>query len=179
MPELQQHSWYLDDGVLVGSEDSLIRSWGLLCQLGPDRGLHVRVDKCELWSPVDLDGLDIRLKGSDISRLEVLGAALGSPEFVCMELNEKIVKIRLLVEKLDYRDDPQCALDILRHCIGAAKMVYSLRCQTPTSSVIKSLNEIDAQRREKLENVLGTVLPEESWNQATLPITHSGLGVRQ
>ena len=30
-PELQQHSWYLDDGVLVGSEDDLIRSWDLLC----------------------------------------------------------------------------------------------------------------------------------------------------
>ena len=43
-PELQQHSWYLDDGVLVGSEDDLIRSWDLLCQLGPDRGLHVRAN---------------------------------------------------------------------------------------------------------------------------------------
>ena len=28
-------------------------------------------------------------------------------------------------------------------------------------------------------NILGTVLPEESWIQATLPITLSGLGVRQ
>ena len=61
-PELQQHSWYLDDGVLVGSEDDLIRSWDLLCQLGPDHGLHIRVDKCELWPTVDLDKLDIRIK---------------------------------------------------------------------------------------------------------------------
>ena len=59
-PELQQHSWYLEDGVFVGSEKDLIRSWDILCQLGRDRGLHVRVDKCELWSPVDLDRLDIR-----------------------------------------------------------------------------------------------------------------------
>ena len=66
-PELQQHSWYLDDGVLVGSEDDLIRSWDLLCQLGPDRGLHIRVDKCELWSTVDLDRLDTRIKRNDIS----------------------------------------------------------------------------------------------------------------
>ena len=58
-------------------------------------------------------------------------------------------------------------------------MVYSLRCQTPTSPVIKSLKEFDAQQREKLENILGTVLPEESWTQATLPLTLSGLGVRQ
>ena len=74
-PKLQQHSWYLDDGVLVGSEDDLIRSWALLCQLGLDRGLHIRVDKCELWSTVDLDRLDIRIKRNDFSGLEVLGAA--------------------------------------------------------------------------------------------------------
>ena len=163
----------------MGSEDDLIRSWDLLCQLGPDRGLHIRVDKCELWPTVDLHRLDIRIKRNDISGLEVLGAALGTPEFVCMKLNERIGKIGVLFEKLDYLDDPQCTLGILRHCIGSPKMVYSLRCQTPTSPVIKSLKVFDAQQREKLENILGTDLPEESWTQATLPITLSGLGVRQ
>ena len=96
-----------------------------------------------------------------------------------MKLNEKIGKIRVLFQKLDYFDYPQCALSILLHCIGAHKMVYSLCCQTPTSPIIKSANEFDAQQREKLENVLGTVLSEESWPQATLPITLSGLVVRQ
>ena len=115
------------------------------------RGLHVRVDKCELWSTVDLDGLDIRIKRNDILGLEVLGAALGTPDFVYMKPNEIIGKKRVLFEKLDYLDHPQCALSILRHCIGPPKMVYSVRCQTPTSSVIKSLKEFDAQQREKLE----------------------------
>ena len=99
LPELQQHSWFLVDGVSVGSKDNLIRSWDLLCQLGPDRGLHVRFNKCDMWSPIDLDRLDIRIKRNDISGLEVLGDALGSPEFVCMKLNERIGKIRLLFEK--------------------------------------------------------------------------------
>ena len=96
-----------------------------------------------------------------------------------MKLNERIGKIGVLFEKLDYLDYPQCALGILRHCFASPKMVYSLRCQTPTSPVIKSLKEFDAQQRENLENILGTVLPEESWTQATLPITLSGFGVRQ
>ena len=43
----------------------------------------------------------------------------------------------------------------------------------------KSLKEFDVQQREKLENILGNVLPEESWTQATLTITLSGLGARQ
>ena len=59
------------------------------------------------------------------------------------------------------------------------QMMYSLRCQTPTKPVIKSLKEFDAQQCEKLENILGTVLPEKSWTQATIPITLSELGVRQ
>ena len=54
---------------------------------------------------------------------EVLGAALGNPEFVCMKLNERIGKIGVLFEKLDYLVDPQCALGIIRHCIGFAKML--------------------------------------------------------
>ena len=119
------------------------------------------------------------MKRSDVSGLEVFGIVLGTPEFVCMKFNERIEKIGVLLEKWDYLDDPQCALGILRHCIGSPKMVYSLRCQTTTSPVIKSLNKVDAQQREKLENILGTALPEESWTQATLPITLSGLGVRQ
>ena len=146
-PELQQHSWYLDDSVLVDSGDGLIRLWDLLCQLGPDCGLHVRVNKCELWFTVDLDRVDIRKKRNDISGLEDLGAALGKPEF--MKLNERIGKIRVLFEMLDYLDDPQCALGILRHCFGSPKMVYSLRCQTPTCPVVKSLKEFDTQQREK------------------------------
>ena len=37
--ELQQHFWYIDDSVLVGSADDLIRSWNILCELGTDSGL--------------------------------------------------------------------------------------------------------------------------------------------
>ena len=60
-------------------------------------------------------------KRNDISGFEVLRTALGAPEFVCIKLNERIGKIRVLFEKFDYFDDTQCALRILRHCIGAPK----------------------------------------------------------
>ena len=101
------------------------------------------VDKCELWSTVDLDRLDERLK-RNIAGLEVLEPALGYPGFVCMKLYE-----RVFFEKLDYLDDPQCALGFQRHGIGPPKMVYSLHCQKPAKSVIKSLKDFDAQQRKK------------------------------
>ena len=149
-PELQQNSWYLDEGVLVGSNDDLIRSWNFLCELGPDPGLHVRVDKCELWSSVELDRLKIRTKLNDISGLGVLGAALGAPEFVCKKINERIGKIRVLCQKMNYPADLNCALGIVRQSIGVLKMVYFVRCQTPTSTVIKSLKEFDTNHQQNL-----------------------------
>ena len=82
-PELQQHSWFLDDGVLVGSEDDLISCWDLLCHIGSDRGLRLRVDRCELRSTVGLDRLNIRIKQNVILGLEVLGAASINPR-VCL-----------------------------------------------------------------------------------------------
>ena len=83
-----------------------------------------------------------------------------------------------IFENLAYLDDPQCSLGILRHCIGSQKWCVPSDPKTPTSSVIKSLKDFDAQQREKLENILGTVLPEQTLTQATPPITLSGLGVR-
>ena len=62
----------------------------------------------------------------------------------------------ILFENLDNLSDPQCASSIKRHCIGARKIVYSLRCQFSYSI----LKKIDAQQRKKPENTLGTVLPE-------------------
>ena len=62
LPKFQQHSWCLDDSVLVDSEDNLIRSWNLPCTLRPDHGLHVEVDMCELWSTAELERLDIAKK---------------------------------------------------------------------------------------------------------------------
>ena len=58
--------------------------------------------------------------------------------------------------KFDYIDDPQCDLGTLRHCNGGPKMMYSLRCETPKISIIKSLYEFDARLRKKLENLPAT-----------------------
>ena len=43
--------------VNFATEDDFKRFWNLLRELGPDRGLHVWVDKCKLLSTVDLDSI--------------------------------------------------------------------------------------------------------------------------
>jgi hypothetical protein len=47
-PNLELHAWYLDDGTLVGDTEELLRGFDVVCREGPELGLNVRLDKCEL-----------------------------------------------------------------------------------------------------------------------------------
>ena len=60
-----QNSWYLDDGLLMGTKDALVKAWDLL-----EEGLLLSLDKylvfCPSHNPGDLDPL-----GREVSRTEV------------------------------------------------------------------------------------------------------------
>ena len=129
---LVQHNRYLDDGILAVAHQQLYTVLNCLTNLGEGCGLELRIEKCELWSPVDLNALDNRVKRKSKEGLGILGAAIGNPSFVAASLRKRVNKIEKLVDNLAYLDDPPCALGILRSCPGAPKMVYSLRCNTPS-----------------------------------------------
>ena len=78
-----------------------------------------------------------------------------------------------------YLDDPHCALGILRSCLGAPKMVYSLRCNTPSDESSVILQDFDKLQGTTFENVLGTLISDKAWKQACLPISKTGVGIRQ
>ena len=79
---------------------------------------------------------------------------------------------------LSYLDDPQCALGILRYCLGTPKLVYSLRNNTPTRDLIDVLKVFNSSERDAFDQIIGTVPCDNAWKQSTLPINFSGLGVR-
>ena len=94
-------------------------------------------------------------------------------------MRRRVSKIEKLLDNLAYLDDPYCALGILRSCLAASKMVYSLRCNplSDESSVI--LQNFDNLQRTTFENLLGTVISDNAWKQACLPISKTGVGFRQ
>ena len=51
--------------------------------------------------------------------------------FVSSFLIKCVQKLEAILDNLEYVDDLQCALDILRFCLGAPKMVDSLRFNSP------------------------------------------------
>ena len=58
VPGLLQHSLYLDDRFIAGSEDQTKQKLEILANEGPERGLILRKNKCELWSIKDLPSVD-------------------------------------------------------------------------------------------------------------------------
>ena len=170
----------MDDDILSGTHQQLSTALNLLTNLGEGCGLALRIEKCELWSPVDLNAIDNRVKRNNNEGLEILGAAIGNPSFVAASLSKRVSKIeKLLIFRLAYLDDPHCALGILRSCLGAPKMAYSLRCNTPSDESSVILQDFDNLQRTTFENMLGTGIGDSAWKQTCVPINKTGVGIRQ
>ena len=112
----------------------------ILTVSGKTCGLELRRDKCEVWSKRALNLIVSRIKGNSREGLEALGAAVESPRSVASSIQKRCQKIEKLLENLEYIKDQQCALDILRSCLGLPKMEYSLRCNTPSMEVFEEFD---------------------------------------
>ena len=65
--------------------------------------------------------VDSLIKRIYFDGIEILGAAIGADAFVSSCLLKRVKKLEELLDNLAYGDDPQCALGILRFCLGAPK----------------------------------------------------------
>ena len=174
-----QHCWYLDEGIIAGSEIELCKALEILSEAGGILCLELRNDKCELWSIESMTKIDSLIKWNFVHGIEILGAAIRSDAFVSSCLLKRFKKLEELLDNLAYVDDLQCALGILRFCLGAPKMVCSLRCNYPSDESNKILQKIDSVQRATFEGILGDLLSDTSWDQACLPINKTGVGIRR
>ena len=143
------------------------------------RSLFLRKDKCELWSIKDLPSVDQAVKRTLGNGFQILGAAVGSKEFVASCLKRRVRKILSMLDNLHPLNNPQCALGILRYCLGTPKLVYSLRTNTPSNETLELLKSFDDGQGEVLDQIVGSIIDDDAWKQSSLPISLSGLGVRQ
>ena len=125
------------------------------------------------------DKNDSLIKRNCVDGIEFLGAAIGSDAFVSSCLLKRVKKLEEPLDNLAYVDDPQCALGISRFCLGAPKMVYSLRCNYPSDESNKIRQKIDSVQRATFEGILGVLLSDTSCDQACLPINKTGLRIRR
>ena len=79
---LTQHCWYLDYGIIAGTEIELKEAldiWTVSCEI---YGLEFRGDKCGVWSKEALNGVDSRDKRNSTEGIKILSTAVGSPRCV-------------------------------------------------------------------------------------------------
>ena len=77
------------------------------------------------------------------SGFEVLGAAVGSKEFVASCIKRRFQNILSMLDNLHHLNYHQCALGILRNCLGTPKLVYSLRTNTQLKEMLEVLKTFD------------------------------------
>ena len=70
----------------------------------------------------------------------------------------------------------QVALYLLRGAGHGCRIVYYLRC-CPRDLIEEFVSRFDGELRRTLESVVGLVLSDQQWEQATLPVKDSGVGL--
>ena len=110
---------------------------------------------------------------------EILGAAVGSKEFIASCLKRRVQKILSMLDNLHHLNDHQCALGILQYYLGTPKLVCSLRTNTPSNEMLEVLKSFDDGHREVLDQNVGSIIDDDAWKQSSLPISLAGLAVRR
>ena len=90
IPNLLQHCWYLDDGIIAGTEIELCKALKILSESGEKFGLELKQDKCGLWSVENMSKIDSLIKRNCVDGIEILGAAIGSDAFVSSCLLKRV-----------------------------------------------------------------------------------------
>ena len=180
---------YLDDLCLAGDAATVAEAVRTLRTRCTDIGLQLSTglansqDKCEVIlaagsaSTVDVSLFPPDFKVVRDGNFELLGGPIGSPAFCNQHTQARVDKALPLLRALGELPDPQVALQLLRHCAGFCKMVYSIRA-VPASFHAEALRSFDAHVRTCFEQFSCLHPDDEQWTQATLSTASGGLGLR-
>ncbi|GJZ40626.1 hypothetical protein Tco_0587512 [Tanacetum coccineum] len=153
------HTWYLDDGTIVG--DTLFKGKVLEFKIedGPRRGLHLNVDKTEFfWPKEDPRSMIKGVFPPNIARplhgVKLLaGSASVDFDFSCEFVMKRSAKSIGLMDVVAKINDPQCELMLLRACTDISKLYFDMRtCSLRVFEMAQ--RSFDADLRCALERIV-------------------------
>ena len=174
--------WIMDDGTVIGNIDSLRAVVDVLEKEGPSKGLFLNKEKSSVWVGQlfsgQADPLGRGIPRADPGGINLLGAPIGSNNFVQSSVNERISKVEsAIITRLSTLSNPQIQLALLRSCLSLPKLMYTLRTARP-AVLEDAYRRFDAIQRAALDDILDSSLTDSAWTQATLPVSMGGLGLR-
>ena len=175
---------YLDDIIIAGDGESVVRALRALEGALPELGLSLNLAKCELIptagadSEVDLAAFPATMKRVFHASFKFLGTPIGIRESVVSFTKRKRAdKASSLLKGVCLLEDGQIAHKLLMRCMGSSRVMHAMRTTRP-DWILETLKEVDAATMDCLEACVGTTLPAAARTQASLPIRLGGLGVR-
>lgn len=176
--------FYLDDGTIGDDYNIVLKDFKSFMSECKELGLSVNQSKCELFIPMDSHKEEIisvfrevapQIKIIEQDDLSLLGSPL--TDFAANSiLSSKINTYQLLSDRLK-NIHHHTALFLLRNCMAVPMMSYLIRSAPIFQNVL--LSKLDNILKSSLEHILNASLEDGHWNQATLPISLGGIGVRK
>ena len=171
---------YLDDVTLGGPVDILASDIERIRSAALKLGLILNEKKCEVIindKSLPLIGGTILENFTVVQKEEayLLGAPLLPGHAVDMTLTQKCDDLRLAMARLKLLQSHD-ALVILRNSLSLPKLLYLLRTSACTGNIL--LQTFDDILKEGLSGFLNVSISDENWLQASLPVSHGGLGIR-
>ena len=172
--------WYLDDGLIGGRSEHLLNDLSTIRSRAADLGLVLNDSKCEIISN-DVTVIDeFRREAPNIlsTRCEealFLGAPIGDQSSVTISLDKKLTEFKRLCGRLQVLNSHD-AFFLLRNCFSVPKLLYTLRSAPCYANHL--LKQYDDSIRNTLQHILNISLSDSAWDQASLPISSGGIGVR-
>ncbi|GJZ21849.1 putative reverse transcriptase domain-containing protein [Tanacetum coccineum] len=125
-------AWYLDDGTIVGDTLVVGKVLELITEDGPRCGLHLNVDKTELFWPKEdprskLEGIFPPNISRPLHGVKLLGGPVSlDVDFGSALVMKRVSKTIGLLDAVAKINDPQCELLLIRACAGVSKIYFAM-----------------------------------------------------
>jgi hypothetical protein len=179
--------WYLDDGTLGGTVDSVLSDIETIKASASLFGLELNTGKCEVFflandvSIVNQLQTKFQICTPNIrfprpENLTLLGAPLTN-EAIPNCIKRRHTAAQLMVERLPTLP-AHPALYLLKNCLSLPKLLYILRT-SPTWRCVEDLRHFDKLIQTATEELTNVKMSTQTWTQASLPVSYGGIGLRR
>ena len=134
VPHLLANIWYMDDGILCGSGEDLLKALDIVEEMGLSRGLQLNRHKSLLYiTPSDVSANNPLPSDIPVAhdRFFLLGSLVGSPSFCDLYVQKQVEKVSHILTFLPDLRDSQMETTLLSSCLGFPKTSFLLRTCPP------------------------------------------------
>ena len=171
---LVMRAFYCDDGIFIAKHSILQRVLRYFqSPLAQSFGLHIHIDKCQVWWPCEPDPVDRQGNPPGVVQeyctgTRVLQVPVGDLASIEAMVVEQVEQTQELFDAITELDDGHVAFFLLRFCFGSCRLAYILRC-VPTEASIRSPRMYDKKLECTLRRLIGWIITARSFSRTPTP----------